>query len=306
MPPESARCAVAFAPGHVTGLFDPRLAATDPRARGSVGAGVVLELGAHAVARWEPRGPHRVTVRREPDGPTPISTEVARRLVRPVGGRLSVRIRHDLPVGQGFGMSAAGALATGLAVAAVTGVPRRRAVEVAHLAELYGGGGLGGVAAILRGGIEVRRAPGVPPWGRVRHTASSARLLVGVVGPPIPSPAVLGDPRRMARVHRAAAGLRGLGTAPSLAALLRASERFTDEVGLAPAPLVRLVRGLRRDGAPAAQAMFGSSFFAALPDAEVARRAVERLARSRVRAVVVRPDRRGARLVPSRSAAAWA
>ncbi len=302
MPPESERRATAFAPGHVTGLFDPDLSAADPRGRGSRGAGLVLELGAIADVRWRPRARSRVTVRSEPAGPVPISTEVATRLVGPYGGSLDVRVVHQLPVGQGFGMSAAGALATGFAIASVLGASRRHAIEVAHLADLYGGGGLGGVAAILEGGVELRRSPGIPPWADIAHAPSDARLLVAVAGPPIPSPSVLFDPRRLARIRRAASELSRLDSVPSVDRLLGASERFTDRVGLASPRLAGVIRGLRRRGAPAAQAMFGTSLFALLPSGARGRRLIPWLESTGVRGVVVRPDRRGARTLPSRAA----
>src|SRR5271154_6986697 len=46
------RRARAFAPAHVTGYFSPDLGSRDPRGRGSVGAGLVLDAGAVAEAAW--------------------------------------------------------------------------------------------------------------------------------------------------------------------------------------------------------------------------------------------------------------
>ncbi|HLM70061.1 MAG TPA: pantothenate kinase, partial [Thermoplasmata archaeon] len=196
----------AFAPGHLTGVFRPEAGDRDPRARGSVGAGIVLELGAWAEARFTRGG--RSILRVEGDGRDswPISEDVARRLRPDAPGTLVVRLKHELPVGQGFGMSAAGALATALALASISGTPRSQAVQVAHLADLFGGGGLGGVAAILGGGLEVRRQPGVPPYGQVVHRAFRSALLVGVVGPTIPSPSVLRSRAALRRITKASHG----------------------------------------------------------------------------------------------------
>src|SRR5271170_1771840 len=126
------RRAAAFAPGHVTGIFVPDLAAPDPRARGSRGLGVVLDTGARAVVTWRPAERARVQIRDERGRALPITEEAIRHLVRPGSGSVSVVIRHELPVGQGFGMSAAGTLAATLAVARLLSLPRQRAVEVAH------------------------------------------------------------------------------------------------------------------------------------------------------------------------------
>jgi len=264
VPKATVRRGRAFAPAHVSGAFSPRLAARDPRARGSIGAGVVLDAGVTATATWSP-GRRAVTVAADVPGPLSISTVVAEHLLAPRPGRLTVRLQHRLPVGQGFGSSAAGALATGLAVVAALGLPRSKAIEVAHLADLYGGGGLGGVAAALGGGLEVRVRAGIPPWGRVERRPVDERLLVATLGRPIPSPRVLGDRRLSARFEAAEGPLLELGARPSWERFWDVAERFTDEVGLADRPLREALRGLRRRRARAAQAMFGRSLFARPP-----------------------------------------
>ncbi len=255
--------AEAFAPGHVTGVFAPAVVARDPRGRGSTGAGVVLELGALATAEFRPGAPNAVRIVSDVRAPLPISMDVARRLRPRARGTLTVRLRHELPIGQGFGMSAAGALATALAVTALTGASRTGAVRAAHLADLFGEGGLGGVAAIAGGGgVEFRVRGGIPPWGRVVRRDLPGRLLVGVVGGPLPSPRLLRNPRFLARVRDASAALPSLLEAPDVVGFFDASERFTDRLGLASPVVRRVLRGLRRRGWWAAQAMFGRSFFA--------------------------------------------
>ncbi len=297
MKADHVRRAAAFAPGHITGVFAPRTDARDPRRRGSVGAGVVLELGVRALAVHRPAGPRRLRLTGDVTEPLGISLEVARRLTATVPGSVTVHLRHDLPIGQGFGTSAAGATATALALSRLVGHPRADALATAHLAELFGGGGLGGVAAILGGGIELRVRPGVPPWGEVRHAPFLSPLLVWVVGDPMPSPAVLSDSGRLRRIAEACSGWERLIADPSPATFFAVSERFTDRVGLAGPRLRAVLRGLRRTNTRAVQAMFGGSFVA-LPEGPAARRAaVAWLARVGVRAVEVRPARRGARVL---------
>ena len=297
------RRAAAFAPGHVTGIFAPDLSSPDPRGRGSRGLGLVLEAGARAVATWSPSPRRRLTVRDGVGEPLPITEEALRHLGPSGPGALSVVVHHELPVGQGFGMSAAGTLAAALAVAQLHGLPRRRAVEVAHLAELLGGGGLGGVPAILGGGLEHRTMPGVPPWGRVVHRPFPYTVLIGVVGGPLPSPGLLRQPRFLARVTRAARELSRLPPRPEPEEFLVASERFSDRLGLWTPPVARVVRGLRRRGWWAAQAMFGRSFFA-VARSEAARSAgLDLLERGGVPAVELATAPSGARSLPSPAAA---
>lgn len=262
-PLRRVRIAHAFAPGHVTGIFSPAAQARDPRARGSLGAGVVLDRGVWAEATFRPGRSRPLRLVSDVAGPLPISLEVARRMLGPLRGSLVVRLRHDLPVGQGFGMSAAGALATALAVGRATGATRQRAIEVAHLADLFGGGGLGGVSAILAGGWERRVRPGVPPYGRAVHRPFPLRLWIALLGPPLRSPGLLRDPRFLARVRASAeAGLHLVERHPSVTVFLKASERFGDRLGLAPPPVRRAIRRLRSVGASASQTMFGRSVWA--------------------------------------------
>ncbi|MFZ0830438.1 MAG: hypothetical protein WCB18_06840 [Thermoplasmata archaeon] len=296
--PRSSRTMWAFAPAHLTGIFSPALGARDPRARGSVGAGLVLEAGVLAGATWRPSDRSALTLRSDITGPLPISEEVARRLLARRPGRLSVRLRHELPIGQGFGMSAAGALATGLAVATAMGVSRQVAVETAHLADLYGGGGLGGVSAILGGGMELRQRPGIPPRGRVTHYPTAATVFVIVAGSAIPSPMLLGNPRFLARVERAAgSGLARLRCRPTLSIFLEESERFTDSLRLGPPSLLRRVRALRTGDTRVAQAMFGRSLFAVPRTARGRARLVAQLTRLGLRTGEVPLATQGARVL---------
>jgi pantoate kinase len=294
----------AFAPAHVTGIFRPALGARDPRARGSLGAGVVLEVGVHAEAEFVPGVHRRLRLTSEANGALPISTEVAERLFPPGNGTLSVRLVHDLPIGQGFGLSAAGATATALAVGTLFRRPRSTAIETAHLADLFGGGGLGGVASVAGGGgLEFRTRAGIPPRGRVVHQPLGGRVLVGLVGGPMPSPRVLRDEAALGRIERASDPLDDLLRHPGAERFFAASERFTDRAGLAPASLTRVVRALRRRGAYAGQAMFGRSFFAR-PRSPAARTEVlEWLRRARVPALELRAAGQGARMVRTASAA---
>ena len=298
--PARERVAAAFAPSHVTGIFAPDLTPRDPRARGSVGAGLVLNVGVTAVARFRPGPRPRVVVRADATRELPISFEVARRLAAGYKGTLTVDLTHVLPIGQGFGSSAAGALATGLAITRLWHRPRSAAVETAHLADLFLGGGLGGVAAILGGGLELRTRAGVPPWGRILHAPFPYPVFVSVVGGAIPSAKLLGDPRFLARVRAAAeGGLARLAGRAEPRRFLDAAEEFTDELGLASPSLVRTIRALRSRGGRTAQAMFGHSIFV-VPRNPAARRAVLReLERRGLPTLELKAGRAGAGRRPS-------
>lgn len=285
----------AFAPGHVTGLFTPDLEAHDPRARGSLGAGIVLNLGATATAVWDPLAPPRFRLSSDVRIPLPISRDVARRLRRNSAGTLEVSLRHDLPIGQGLGMSAAGATATALAVARVLRLPPLRAIETAHLAELFGGGGLGGVAAIQGGGWELRRRAGVPPWGDVQHRPFHRSIFLALLGQPLASPRLLSQRTLLDRIRSASEGpLHALESHPSEERMLEQSERFSDALGLGSRSLRRVIERLRSTESWASQAMFGRCVFTVPRTPRARARLVSTLTTLGLRAVEVRAAGRGA------------
>ncbi|MCI4362381.1 MAG: hypothetical protein L3J77_04220, partial [Thermoplasmata archaeon] len=168
------------------------------------------------------------------------------------------------------------------------GEPRSRAISTAHLAALFGGGGLGGVAAILGGGLEVRRSPGIPPWGEIRRRTFPYRVFLSTAGRPLASPALLRDPGFLARVEAAAGeGLARLGPRPTAREFLATSEGFTDSLRLASPTLRRTIVALRRTGASVSQAMLGRSWFAVATDPDARRHLILALERAGAAAVEV-------------------
>ncbi len=255
--------AVAFAPAHVTGVFAPALDARDPRARGLRGAGIVVELGVVARAEFRPTDRRQLRLVSDLRTPIPITESVARRMFPARTGRLTVELTHQLPVGQGFGMSAAAATATALAVGALSGRSREDAIEVAHLADLFGGGGLGGVASIAGGGgIEFRRRAGIPPVRRHRASSDVGQPLPRDHGEPSPFSSIAPRPT-VARARRG--GERGARCAASTTRsppVLRAERTVHRPLEARSRAPGRILLALRKRGAWAGQAMFGRSFFA--------------------------------------------
>lgn len=293
----------AFAPGHITGIFSPHLEEVDPLARGSTGAGLVLDLGARARVSVEPVAPGKGELRLTSGGKVvglPITERALRVLLSPGHHRVIVEVSHDLPTSQGFGMSAAGTLAAALGVAKALGLPTHDAVAAAHRAELDLHGGLGGIPAILGGGLEVRRRAGLPPLGRVERTEGREGIFVASLPETLPSPPLLREPDFLRRVSRAAERLLDELPPPPvpLLSLLRASEQFTDALGLAPPRLRALIEGCRESGCPTAQAMLGNTIFSLPGDVDQEERLLSVLRRHRVAARLVHMGESGARVLP--------
>jgi pantoate kinase len=254
----------AFCPGHATAFFevheDP-----DPRAKGSRGAGLSITLGVHTWARVRDAARSSIDIfvneRRQ-------KAEVTRRVVDKLAGSRSMEIKilseSPLPVSQGFGVSAAAALSTALALneALGQGLPREELVAIAHETEVECRTGLGDVVPASLGGMDLRSRPGGPGHGEVRTFPVKADLLLTVLGPELPTRSVLEDPVKVATINRVGGSLiEEFARAPSLEKLFDLGNRFSEQTGLANRTVLEVIRASRMFGR-ATMAMLGNAVFA--------------------------------------------
>ncbi len=249
----------AFCPGHVTAFFevhdDP-----DPRKKGSRGAGLCLNLGVHTVARV--RDDARTSIDIIVNGRRQ-KAEVTQRVAQKVLGGRSCEVKilseTDLPVSQGFGVSAAAALSTALAL---DDAPRDELVAIAHETEVECGTGLGDVVPASMGGMDVRLKPGAPAHAEVRTFPVDADLLLAVIGPEMPTKAVLRDPKKVAAINRIGGALVDeFSRGPTLERLFELGARFAEGTGLADKRVLEVIRASRMFGR-ATMAMLGNSVVA--------------------------------------------
>ena len=254
----------AFCPGHVTAFFEP-VENADPFKKGSRGAGLSLTLGVttRVKARLGRRQNVRVHLNRQevPAGTTKLAVERAIG-----GGAYEVIVQSDvpLPVSQGFGMSAAGALSAVLAVNDVCdlALSHTRCVAIAHAAEIEARTGLGDVVPASLGGMDLRLEPGAPPHAIVRRILVDADVLLAVLGPPMPTKAALSDAAKMkvvAEVGRRC--VQEFAKAPSLNELFRLGRQFSLETGVAAGKVKDAIEAAAPYG-QCSMAMLGNAVFA--------------------------------------------
>ena len=154
--------------GHVTLIFSIQDDADSLLEQGSRGAGMSLNRGVIIEAIGEP-GNGSLTINGDAPG-----SELHRLVLEELNtldssfGEYDWTLSHvgELPASQGLGLSAAGAIACGLAIQRALGVDedlaRSRAIHIAHRVERRLSGGLGDVAALHSGGVELRLEPGCP------------------------------------------------------------------------------------------------------------------------------------------------
>lgn len=271
----------AFCPGHVTGFFEIHDGFDDPLRRGSRGAGACLDRGALTVVEGEEAVGFHLEVRldKEPSDAPVTRTAVAHVLReaaamgrvpvdtgREPGDRVGLHLRvtteHHLPMGQGFGMSGAGALSAALATARLVGLGRSTAVQAAHLSEVEHATGLGDVAAQTTGGYEVRTAPGLPPYGSVRRLVGAGSVVVLPLDGALSTAEVLRDPQRRRAINEhGGQAVEELLKGPSVERFYRLSQRFAVATGLMTEELREAAEAVAQHGA-ATMAMLGNALFA--------------------------------------------
>ncbi|HQP71789.1 MAG TPA: GHMP kinase, partial [Methanoculleus sp.] len=152
------RTAVAFSPGHISGYFR-RIEGREIATTGSIGAGVVIDEGVRSTV--EEAGETSVRVLQDgcvSTGSPPIEYALDR-----IGVCARVTTECRLPIGAGFGLSAAALLATLTAANSLfdLGLSADGVAAAAHEAEVVQRTGLGDVAASLGGGVACRKGPGI-------------------------------------------------------------------------------------------------------------------------------------------------
>ena len=254
---------IAFAPGHISAFFEPVYAGQDMDRSGSRGAGINISLGALSQVTVQPASPHTITVNiNGSPSNAPVTKLALKYLVGETPLQITVDTMLDLPVSQGFGMSAGGALSSALALADLLNLPRDNAVKAAHYAEVQLRTGLGDVIASSFGGIEIRRKAGLPPWGMLEHIPGIYDMVLCVIGKEIETKKILSDAARLGEI--ASYGrycTKKLLEKPSVEHLFSLAWEFTRKIGLADEKVLQAIEAANQYGM-ASMCMLGNSVFA--------------------------------------------
>lgn len=257
----------AFSPGHITCFFQP-VSSLDPLSAGSVGAGIRVNLGTTVTVK--PASGKPVT---RIDGET-VEGKIVRRVVRALDSdnEYDITVKHNLPVGQGFGMSAADAVAAALCACHITGKDMSEGFRVAHTADLLEGGGQGDVAGIMcRCRQPVRTVAGIPPFGRVRDSyVPIEEITLFTIGPPIDTKSILSDRETVSKIRKAgAAASENYLKKVSLKSLFDNSNKFSEAAGLRTAETNDAIKVLKDAKHMAAMCMLGNSIFTTASEEDV-------------------------------------
>jgi pantoate kinase len=254
---------IAFAPGHVSAFFEPVYSQQDMDRSGSCGAGISISLGAISQVTIQP-APNRIVTVHINGKPSsaPVTKSALNYLIGATPLSITVNTIMDLPVSQGFGMSAAGALSTTLALADLLILPRENAIKAAHYAEVQLHTGLGDVIASSFGGIEIRRKAGLPPWGILEHIPGNYDIVLCVIGEKIETKKILTDSTKVREI--ASYGrycTKKLLEKPSLEQLFSLAWEFTRKIDIADKTVLQAIEKANTHGM-ASMCMLGNSVYA--------------------------------------------
>jgi pantoate kinase len=273
----SARVARAFAPAGISSFFQICDTAADgkpiadPERVGARGGGFVVQKGVTTeVSVLEAEASSvRVFVngRLAPEAETTVT--VAQMLLGKVSQVNDVIVRHevDVPIGAGFGSSAAGALSASLALSKVLGLKLtyNQLGRIAHIAEIKCKTGLGTVGPLMLGGCILTVEPGAPGIAIIdRIPISADYVIVAGAFEPIPTRHVLSSFEKRETVNRwGRKTLQAILDEPSVENFLACCLEFAEKAGFMTERVRQLVRLAERAGAiGAAQNMVGEAVHA--------------------------------------------
>jgi pantoate kinase len=255
--------AKAFAPGHITGFFEPVYNSHDMCRTGSRGAGINISLGAYSEidVKSSTKQVFEIYVNNRKSN-APVTNLTMKLLLGDSPYHVVVKTKLDLPIGQGFGMSGAGALSMGMALCKAMNVNISDAMKVAHFAEVQLRTGLGDVMASCFGGMEIRKTPGLPPWGIIEHIPAQFEIVLCIIGKKLDTKKILTDPRKNNKiVDYGKYCTKKILENPSVENFFYLSQVFTNKTGLANKGLLESIDAASKFGM-ASMCMLGNSVFA--------------------------------------------
>ena len=307
------KTAKAFSPSGISSFFEICDSTpngnpiSDPEKAGARGGGFGIQKGTTTKVTVSSAETNciRVFINRKETPEAETTKLVAQMLLEQVDKAYDVTIMHkvDVPIGAGFGSSAAGALTTALALSRALdlSLTYNQLGKLAHVAEVKCKTGLGTVGPLMLGGCVLTLEPGAPGIALLdRIPISADHVVVAGIFSPIPTKEVLSSPEKRRQVNKfGRKTLECILSEPSLENFLACCLSFAEEAGFMTPRLRGLVKLAEKAGAiGAAQNMVGEAIHALtmLENVENVVHAFKRVL-PREKIIVARVDVQGARLV---------
>ena len=247
-----------FVPGHITGFFTIEDHDITLK-KGSCGAGFLMSRGVRTTISDSDELEIDVN-----QGDSTVIDEVLK--IMEIGTDFKVTQDIQLPIGAGFGTSAASALSLTLALNEFLdlGYSTDLCGQIAHMAEVNLGAGLGDVIAQTGHGLVLRVEPGAPGIGKIKSFEHDVCIAWKTFGG-IETSSIIRNPRHHQVISDS--GLKYLEyfeEKPSLRNFLDFSNRFSNETKLMSDEVKNLVDyfNSRPDILGSSMGMLGNTVFA--------------------------------------------
>ena len=307
------RSSAAFCPGGISSFFEVCRTdkagnlLTDPTKIGSRGGGFVITRGATSRVTVRKRRRTRVEVRinSRPAPEAQTTRSALEQLINANSSPLDVlaEVHVGIPIAAGFGTSAAGTLASCLALvdAAELPVTFNDVGRVAHVAEVLHSTGLGTASALLYGGFVLVREPGAPGTGvidRLRFPAGHS-IVCAYLGPIQTRDALAKQSEHATYALAARSAFEAINKNPTLPVFLHESRKFGKEAGFETPRVIRVISAMMSGGAiGAAQNMIGEAAHGVVEDSKATElMSIVKRASPHAMVFTSRLDNRGVRLL---------
>ena len=247
-----------FVPGHVTGFFNIENHEIKLK-KGSCGVGFLIEKGVKTTI--DSSDSLIIDVNQ---GDDTVIKEVLS--ILDIGSDFKITQDIQIPIGAGFGTSAASAFSLTLALNKFLnlGYSTDLCGQIAHMAEINLGGGLGDVIAQTGNGLVLRKQPGAPGIGEIESFQHD--IYVGwKTFSPIDTADIIKDSKYNQSINDAGSEYLVLFESnPTLENFLSYSNKFSNEINLMSEEVKNLVDYLNNqdDILGSSMAMLGNTVFA--------------------------------------------
>lgn len=296
--------AKAFAPGHLTGLFQICTPGNDLLKWGARGSGVSITNGVHThvIIEDSKHTSQEIYINNELVIDAYVSENVLSKYQHYIVSPKKITVYHTIntPLAAGFGSSGGGALTLSLALneALDLNLTEISAAQIAHIAEIECKTGLGSVFAAVKGGFGVLYEPGAPGIGKAKLLTDTGDLaVVYVYYGPIYTKKALSNPLVVKKINELGGDyVDELYKELSAARFMYYSRKFTEYVGMATERIHSLLKEMDTHQITFTMANFGEVAFT-VQKKEIAQKAFRILHELGENPVMCLVDQCGARLL---------
>lgn len=264
------KCSI-FVPSHITGFFEI-IDNDNPLKKGSRGAGVVMDKGVITEIKISDGKGIKIQINGEYDPKNITITEKTIEIIKRHYNLddKKIVIDHDVqvPIGAGFGTSAAFAIGTATGISNILGLPLtfNDVAQIAHMAEVEMKSGLGDVIGAISGGMVLRLKEGAPGIGitdKLLLNTSEDYFIISKTLGEISTAEIIEDPSYKEKINSMGRDLLiKLLNNPTHQNLMFLSKQFALKTGLMSDEVFEIVNIMEEETIGASMAMLGNTAFA--------------------------------------------